>query len=370
MTDSQLRVWHLSSNRWYSAITEYALCCAKSLQMQGCQSLYSPLLGTPGAVRALEYGINTRPVRSFRPTSWRQITQIGQDFRPDVIVTYGGVETSMLQILRPLFRSAKVMRFRGQEIDTDSFVSRIKLKASFVGVSGILAPSELIKRQLADIKADADITHIPLGRDINRFTPRKLDRIDSQHPRPEIVILGRLDPIKGHQRAMRIFQIARKHWPEHTPAPILHVIGKPENISVRDLMSFAKQAGMQVEDDLKITTDLLQDVASSMSRSAVGFVSSMGSEIICRVAEEFLLCGTRIFVSGAGSLNEMVFPSAGISYDGFDDEAAGILLARECLESLSETYEQRQLRADQARRLYSLEMMGQSLLSVMRQLTV
>ena len=89
---------------------------------------------------------------------------------------------------------------------------------------------------------------------------------------------------------------------------------------------------------------------------------SIGSEVIGRVAEEFLLCGTPVIVSGVGSLNEVLFDEkAGDSYSGLDSRAAANLIRCWLRQAVTETTEMRADRAFRARQLFSLETMGEAL---------
>ena len=99
-----------------------------------------------------------------------------------------------------------------------------------------------------------------------------------------------------------------------------------------------------------------------MSATDLAVISSLGSEVICRVAEEFLLCGVPLFVSGVGSLEEcLVDKSFGSSYRGLSEERAATLLTEKLWQASQESTIERQARAEAARQLFSLEAMGKEL---------
>ena len=91
-------------------------------------------------------------------------------------------------------------------------------------------------------------------------------------------------------------------------------------------------------------------------------VSSIGSEIICRVAEEFLCCGTPVFVSGVGSLPEvLISEDMGLSYGGLESSVAAQKMTQKLLNYSVETRQQRLDRGIRAKDAFSLAVMGQRL---------
>jgi hypothetical protein len=99
-----------------------------------------------------------------------------------------------------------------------------------------------------------------------------------------------------------------------------------------------------------------------MSGTHLGVIPSLGSEVICRVAQEFLLCGCPIFVSGVGSLEECLFSaSAGSSYRGLDFSSSVQLFVQTLIQAWQESLATRQERALEAKALFSLSTMGQRL---------
>ena len=81
-----------------------------------------------------------------------------------------------------------------------------------------------------------------------------------------------------------------------------------ENISKDELYACAEQYG--VETSVSFNMGTIEDVPKLLSSADIGVISSLGSEIICRVAHEFLLCGSRVLVSGAGATDEVLKDSS------------------------------------------------------------
>lgn len=350
------RVWHLSSNRWNSAITEYALSSAKALLKCGWDSYFSPLEGSKAHERAKKYGFNIEPFRSFELTGIFHFLQAYRKIKPSVIIAYGGLESTLLKFLPkndPLLK----YRFRGEALRMNGLFAKQKIKFGMNHFDGIITPSRYISNQI-DPFVDQKIVDIILGCDTDRFYRVS----DMKEKRPEMLILGRFDPIKGHDYFFRLTKKVLSSWDSSlSPKPILHILGEPANISVSQLHNQAREAGLVESFDYKITAARVDNIHHYLSKATLGVIPSLGSEVICRVGEEFLLCGTPVLVSGVGSLKEILFPNAGASYDGLSDEGCVEMVRDLLLKSFNEEDSVRAERADMAKDLFSLECMGRRL---------
>ena len=112
-----------------------------------------------------------------------------------------------------------------------------------------------------------------------------------------------------------------------------------------------------------INTGRFPDVAEMMSSVSVGVVASLGSEQICRVAEEFLLCGTAVVVSGAGSLDDVHFENSGFSYGCRTQSETATKLVQLLLDSYQESDQKRVERATLAGTRFSFATMGAALIN-------
>ena len=351
---SKKKVWHLISNRWNSAITEYALSAARSLEEVGVENLFSPLEGSPAEKRAKQYGLQVSSFKDFSAKEAGTYKEIFRTFQPDAVMVYGGPE-SFLARFSP--SKTKVFRFRGNEIST-SFFSTINQRVSLSHVKKIIVPGSPLLRDCRKIFGDDRVASIILGCSTLEYKPNLAAR---RTDRPRMMIFGRFDPVKGHKEFMQIFRAILDIWPKNAQIPQLVVAGEPANISAAELRAEAKRIGL-TEDLLVIKTGRFSDVAEMMSSVSVGVVSSLGSEQICRVAEEFLLCGTAVAISGAGSLDDVLFEGAGFSYGGRTESETATKLIQLLLKTYQETDEVRSERAATAKTLFSFSTMGSALL--------
>lgn len=348
---SGLRILHWSSIRWNSAIAEYALSAARSLRDRGHETRMVVLDGAPLLTRATAHQLQTTSLPSFALTQILRARAIIDEFKPDVMITYGGPET----ILAGLANTAKVPLFRVRGYAAEpSFFSGLTHDLGQWGVSGMITPSQRLAETLAGI-SKIKTASVPLGIDTVKYQGHPVDHAGR---RPSLVIFGRFDPVKGHHDFMRRFRLILNQW-QSDDKPILKIVGEPANISVRHLEEFAAQEGLVWGEDVVVHAGRLDDVPRLLSEATVGVVSSVGSEIICRVAEEFLCCGTPVFVSGVGSLPEVLIDeSMGLSYEGLDAATAAEKMKRKLEVYRVETARERENRGVAARAAFSLAAMG------------
>ncbi|NRA65794.1 MAG: hypothetical protein HRU19_14990 [Pseudobacteriovorax sp.] len=342
------KAWIIVSNRWNSAVTEYSLALAESLKLVGWEILFSSLKGKPADKRsqAIE-GVKCLPFESFSLWQLRAFLSIYRSHKPTVVFVFGGPETSLAMFLP----RCKIIRFRGEQRD---YVADKSLNSPFHWhVDSYLLPT------IRPVVCTKPLIRVFLGRKAEKY--RAITSSISKK-RPWITILGRLDPIKGHRDFFEIFAKLLQIWPTNYPRPLLKVIGEPANLGPDDIMSSADDFTLVKGQDWELITKRIDNIEGLLSQSDVGVISSLGSEVICRVAEEFLLCGCPIFVSGVGSLEDcLLFQGAGGTYAELTKDSAAQRLCDLLLESMSETPEDRQRRSLTARQYFSLEAMAESM---------
>jgi glycosyltransferase involved in cell wall biosynthesis len=246
--------------------------------------------------------------------------------------------------------------------------SRSKLFKRYLGFkSHLLSPSSRIKDLIisSNSKKKPQISIIPLGIDTKIFYRNLSLNVVTKSKKPEIVIFGRLDPVKGHAEFIKIFGLFLKQMKndkvELSWYPCLHIIGLPANIQKSDLEATAKTFDLVPNEDIKINCQQIPDPSIPLSSACLGVISSLGSEEICRVAQEFLLCGTPIIVSGVGALEEVLFEGAGVTYKNKNEQETATLLKQLYFKSLNESSNDKKMRSSKAKKLFSLEKMGKNL---------
>lgn len=342
------KVWHLISNRWNSAITEYALSSARALEKVGVSCVFTSLEYSPANQRARNLGLDTLPVRKFSLANLDELREKASSINADSIILYGGPETFLAKFLG----KRRFIRFFGQDLNPNVLRIPFLFSLSYSHVSKFISPNSIIGAQIKGRVGSKPSRGIILG----------LEPLRSHHQtdeRKQLVILGRLDPVKGHERMLRIFALALHKWPSNQPKPFLHIVGQDANLSAKQIRNLVDH--FHLGSDVLITNERVSKVENLLGAACLGLIPSLGSEHICRVAEEFLLVGTPILVSGAGATEEVLFPGAGDSYKGLSDEVTADKLIQCILRAREESKVERESRSHKARELFSLEVMGKKL---------
>ncbi len=337
-------IWHLISNRWNSAITEYALSTARALEIRSHKNIVTGIKGLAADNRSKELGVKTFAVEDFSLKTLKTLRDYAKKLNPDVIFLYGGNETFLAKFLQKKI----CVRFFGQELNTRlSFLNAF----SYSHVDRFLVPNSFLFKEVADLAINKPLKKVLLG--------LKTHSVKEEARNNEIILLGRLDAVKGHEIIIRIFSKMLKHFSNEKP--LLHIIGQDANLSADDIKLFAEKNNLKLGSDLILTNQRVHDIDQYLKNATMGLISSLGSEQICRVAEEFLLLGTPIFVSGAGATEEVLFKGAGETYKGLSEEEIALQWKDFFLRSVNECSEIREERASKAKELFSLESMGEAL---------
>lgn len=346
----KVRVLFLISNRWNSAVSEYALSAAESLKRKGFVTSFITLENAPVGKRAKIKGHGLNTVKDFSPLRLFTLSQFIREFAPHAVFCFGGPETFLASALRP-FAKWSLFRFRGQDSDMKESQAGFSFRFSHRGLDGIIVPNAILEQKYkSNLKKSVYL--IPLGMDEERFFHRET----SAGPRRDLLLVGRLDPVKGHDAFFSIYAPIKD-----VQSTQLCIIGEAANLSGKTLTDSAVAAGMIEGKNFRLEEKRVEDLPERMSAALCGVISSLNSEVICRVGVEFLLSGTPIFVSGAGALEELLFPDAGESYKNLSPFEASKKLAQFIQRAGTETEEERKKRAVTAREMFSLEKMGQKL---------
>ncbi len=355
-----MKIWHLISNRWNSAISEYAISAARATMAMGADIVVTPLAGSPVEQRILALGMKSGSIEHFGPAKIPQLSAAARKINPDMIITYGGPETTAAHFFKG---RSRLIRFYGYQVGDFGPMASLAKKMGHLRVDQMITPADIITKALEAVMS-CPVNTVVLGCDENLFKPIDLIRED----RPSLMIFGRLDPVKGHREFLPIFAHILRTWPEQHKLPKLKIVGLPANLSATHVIN-AAQAMSLPADSLEIICERVADVAQTLSSATVGVVSSLGSEAICRVAEEFLLCGTPVVTTTAGALPELFkHQNFGQVYSSEDVAAAASQISKILQASSLETFAVRCERARMARDDFSLEAMTKSLKIVMSRL--
>jgi glycosyltransferase involved in cell wall biosynthesis len=347
----------VSSNRWNSAITEYLISTAHALQSRGWQ--VQLLIPTSPIVVARCQGEKLAFLawKSISVSAYFEYRRLVASWQPNWIMGFGGPESWLLW-MTPKKQGVRLTRFIGY-----SFSAPISVwiqRRFFLSFDSVLFPCESLRTACTWVE-DLRKHSVPLGLSSEKFFPIRTE--PSWQKNPVFILFGRLDPIKGHGKFLALFaQFLTRLRTTSLPLPILQIVGKPANTTVAELETIAQ--GLGISAHVAYKTEQVENVAALLSQACMGIVCSVGSELICRVAQEFLLCGTPIFVSNVGALPEVLFPKAGACYPLENEVETLSLLLQQYTLRLQESLATRQQRAHAAKSRFSFDTMGLRLESI------
>lgn len=332
----------INSNKWFSAVADYSLQLACAIkEMPGSELLFSCHIESPLNKKIGEENILIQNLPWY-PAS---ITNVGKCLvaistwlkenqeRDDVTFwTFEGREHTLLALHKKLFShlwtNAKLNRVRGQakEVKKNAFNQWLYAEAT----DKIVFAAQIVKeRTHLALPPKKSIVQLYCGR--NKTTQKvKTISLDKNIPHIDFennvtfLTIARFDPVKGYDDLLSAFLKANADV-----CTQLVILGRSENIQCRDLfLKYSKGATSKTEKnpyfylEFKETKKRIyfideprKDVGEFLASSHFGVISSLGSEVICRVAVEMLFAGLPIISSDVGALKEVVNGEAGEIYD-------------------------------------------------------
>ncbi len=359
------KVTLMISNRWYSAITGYALAFATMLLKKGVSVQVIALKNKPAAKRSEKLGVTVCAVESFSLRWYASIRNLIQGFDPDWVVTFGGPESFLLGLIKN-FDKRKWLdaRFLGSELPPRSLLKKFFFGLRLQKHALVIVPCTKIEKEIVKLKVRVPIKMIPLGIDEEVFCFNAIDPREYVF-QPKVTIVGRLDPVKGHRLSFYYFAQMLRIWDKNIPRPRLVVVGEAANLSGEQLRKWAKEQGLKDPEDVEFHFYRYDNLPSLMSQSALGWVPSLGSEIIGRVAEEFLMCGTRICTSGVGGLGDLASDINGENYEKIKDDEIPRFLQKEILKGMADSVETKKNRSVLAQKTFGYNSISELLLDAL-----
>jgi glycosyltransferase involved in cell wall biosynthesis len=368
----------LSSNRWYSAATEYALRVCEHLHGQGHSvRIYShaesPILAKGKALgmetqllalrrangRALGVlGLINLIVTLFRMLSARD--DRGGDSRSSKLYIWvlEGHEHALVSLLRTVFsslrRNSVLVRLRMQDrFDGGGLFGALVAR----GTDHLVFPSEYARARffegrsaLAAAYGDKVTVQYFCKDFYTNSVPAMgarqheiFDLVEKMDNSFTFVAVARFDPIKGLALLIESFvhfsreRIAAGESPDKRIR--LVICGRSENIKAESLWQHAAAmlgnqsrknnvylaSSPSAEVAVFIIDGFVDPLSELLRRSDCAVISSLGSEVICRTAVEFLQMGLPIVSTTVGSLVETI----GQDFLGNEESGCGFFAATE-----------------------------------------
>ncbi|MEY4064736.1 MAG: hypothetical protein RIR26_944 [Pseudomonadota bacterium] len=341
----------LNSNPWFSAVTDYSLQLAQYVSSKPASKvIYCAPAGSLAFKKANQSALQTNalPLFPFSLTrflvTWHALGELVKTHKPSVVWVFEGREHTLCALHRLFHKtwwsSTRLVRVRGQAAPVrPSFLNRWVYTK---GISGVAFAAQVVQERtsfavppeqkhvhlyctaklaLPTMTIDTAPQQLVVSRDFS---------LDFSHP--TFTIVGRYDPVKGHAQTIQALaeaQLSAYQKPNQWLQCVF--IGESQNVAAQSLFELACKTfsvtGKQLSKNrwlvevpekrirLLILDERVRDVFVWMRQSSFGLIPSLDSEVICRVAVEFLQQGTPVVSSRAGALAEVLPPSCALLYE-------------------------------------------------------
>ena len=286
-----MRTLHLVDEPYDSGVVHYALSAAKALSSRGHLSVIGALAGLPPARRAEVLGLRTYAYS--RP--WLDLGRLRgflREERMDLILAHTGSAHSLAvaATLAAPGGSCLVVRVRaGAQAPRRRPLAGLLWRRT----AGFIAANRAILEQARPF--------LDPGKTPSAVIPPGVEDPGPPSPLPAggpiIGILGRLDPVKGHE----VFLHAATRILRRLPDASFLAAGREENVKIESLLRLAGELGICARVRF---LGHVPDAAAFIRDCHLGVVASLGSEAVSRAAVEWLACARPVIASRVGSLPE------------------------------------------------------------------
>ncbi|MGA1538323.1 MAG: glycosyltransferase family 4 protein [bacterium] len=315
-----MRILITSNVRWWNAEAAYAATLARELLNAGHKVWVLTLPNSLNETKLRSWNlpiITDIPLSSSNPwqlwQAYRRLQSLIEEQQIQIVNAHRSEGFPLLVLLRQRLKSFALIRTRGTTRPLrDHWLNR-KLHEDWI--ESVIVPAQVIASQLRQV------LNLPSERLQVIYYPVNPSSIDSQgeseaqQPRLEcldrlgiprhcrvIGIVGRIRPVKGQRILLKSFATLRKRFPDI----VLLMLYRDTNETEAEWQGLLQDL---VESNLQQSVYLYgyrEDVLEIMRHTDIGVVSSVDSEVICRVAVEFFSVGTPVVAFPTGALPEII----------------------------------------------------------------
>lgn len=302
-----------SNVHWWNAEAAYAATTAELLQKAGHRVFVLTRPGTLNAEHLQKRGltiitdINLNTLNVFRLyQSYQRLKRLLQSQQIQIVNPHRSEGFLIYILLKWSLKSFKLIRTRGTtRFVRDGWLNR-KLYCDWVDAH-IFTGQIVLERILQTIPIPLHkqhVIHYPI--DQPPLSQLAIDQYGEEFNIPHhfktLAIVGRISPVKGHELLLESFQQLLPRFPQ-TILLILYKHPNPQRPELVALQEKCKKLGIKQQIRFIGPRD---DIRGIMKFADVGVVSSLDSEVICRVAVEFFSVGTPVVALPTGCLPEIV----------------------------------------------------------------
>ncbi|MBF0278914.1 MAG: glycosyltransferase family 4 protein [SAR324 cluster bacterium] len=321
-----------SNVHWWNAEAAYAAATAELLQKAGNRVF---VLTRPGSINAetlqkrgltviTDIDLNTfNPFRLIR--SFQKLKQFLRTNQIQIVNPHRSEGFFIYILLKWKLQSFKLVRTRGTTRSVRRSGLNRKIYCDWVDAH-ICTGQVVLERILSSFPIPIHKQHViyyPIelpafsSDDITRYN----DEFKISRDQKTLCIVGRISPIKGHELLLHSFRQLLESFP-HCTLLVLYKHPDPKRPELLVLEEKCKE--LQIESQVRFIGPRT-DIREIMKFADVGIVSSLDSEVICRVAVEFFSAKTPVVAFETGCLPEII-----------QDGRNGIVVKRKDINGLAE----------------------------------
>ena len=337
-----MRILITSNVRWWNAEAAYAAILARELLNAGHKVWVLTLPNSLNETKLRNWNlpiITDIPLSSSNPWQlWRayqRLKSLIEEQQIQIVNAHRSEGFPLLVLLRQRLKSFALIRTRGTTRPLrDHWLNRW-LHEDWI--ESVIVPAQVIASQLRQVlNLPPERLHV-IYYPVNPSTIGVKGESEAQQSRLEcldrlgipkhcrvIGIVGRIRPVKGQRILLKSFVALRKRFPDI----VLLMLYRDTNETETEWQGLLQDL---VESNLLQSVYLYgyrEDVLEIMRHTDIGVVSSVDSEVICRVAVEFFSVGTPVVAFPTGALPEII-----------QDGVTGRIAKDKSAEALAETLE-------------------------------
>ena len=301
-----------SNVHWWNAEAAYAATTAELLQQAGHRvfvltrpnTLNAEYLQKRGLTIITDIDLNTLNVfRLYR--TYRRLKRLLHTQQIQIVNAHRSEGFFIYILLKWSLKSFKLIRTRGTTRPVREGWLNRKLYCDWVDAH-IFTGQIVLDRLLPSIpipRPKQHVIHFPIDRpSLSASMHQYREEFKIPPESKTLAIVGRISPVKGHHMLLNSFQQLLQRFPQ-TILLILYKHPNPQRPELVALQEMCKHLGIEQQVRFIGPRD---DIRRIMNFVDVGIVSSLESEVICRVAVEFFSVGTPVVALPTGCLPEIV----------------------------------------------------------------
>ena len=315
-----MRILITSNVRWWNAEAAYAAILARELLNAGHKVWVLTLPNSLNETKLRNWNlpiITDIPLSSSNPwrlwRAYQRLKSLIEEQQIQIVNAHRSEGFPLLVLLRQRLKSFALIRTRGTTRPLrDHWLNR-RLHEDWI--ESVIVPAQVIASQLRQVlNLPPERLHV-IYYPVNPSTIGVKGESEAQQSRLEcldrlgipkhcrvIGIVGRIRPVKGQRILLKSFVALRKRFPDI----VLLMLYRDTNETEAEWQGLLQDL---VESNLLQSVYLYgyrEDVLEIMRHTDIGVVSSVDSEVICRVAVEFFSVGTPVVAFPTGALPEII----------------------------------------------------------------